>query len=271
MWSSVDTHGLPRALLVPSGGVISHSTLPCMIHNLNSFGRLPCVQAPKQRVKFRASGLQIPGVLDRGHGEIYISLAGYKCQLVAKRNLTVPRYLITVACLFVLLVGAGCSSEDIVDPNKLCKEGAGIAARIDGTSETVDMCVPNDQTTATYDTAPAAHYEISAAYTSGPLTIAIATEFFVHPPGPVKLTPTSDIALARADPGFVYFSYQETQGVQEYSSIDVAGSFTLTFSDASIAVASFSDLTITLEDTASPGAAVATRKISEGFVSVLAD
>lgn len=175
------------------------------------------------------------------------------------------------ACLFVLLASAGCGSEDIVDPDKLCKEGAGIAARIDATPGTIDMCVSNDETAAIYNVTPAAHYEISAAFTSGPLSIIITTEFFVHPPGPVPLTLTPDITLAQSDPGLVYFSYRETQPGQEYASMDVTGTFTLTFSDASIAVASFSDLTITLEDTASPGTAAATRTISEGFVSVLAD
>lgn len=146
-----------------------------------------------------------------------------------------------------------------------------MAARIDGMAATLDLCVSNNDTDALYETAPAAHYEVSAVFTSGALTIVIATEFLVHPSWPVELILTPNVTLAQADPNYVYFSYAETAAGQSYASMDVTGNFTLAFSDASIAVASFSGVTITLEDTASPGSAVATRTISEGFVSVSAD
>jgi hypothetical protein len=175
--------------------------------------------------------------------------------------------------VLILILAAGCSSEDIVDPDKLCRQGAALAARVDGGAMALDVCVSQDATDARYETLPNDHYEVTGTVTQGGVTFTLWVNFAVYPPAswPVTLTPTTDVDVASNDPNFVYFYVRETDAGQDLRSMDVTGNFTLSFSDASIAVAAFSNMTVTMEDAASPGTSVGTRTISEGFVSVSAD
>lgn len=180
---------------------------------------------------------------------------------------------LAILCMIALLTIAGCSSEDIVDPNKLCPQGAAIGARISGGPQAVDMCVSQEDTDALYDTVPNEHYDVVSATTSAGVQVTIEVYFAVYPSSswPVALIPTGDRGLAETNPQYVFFGYREVTSGQTLVSTTVTGNFTLSFSDASIAVASFSELTIALEDEASPGTEIGTRSIGQGFVSVSAD
>jgi len=185
----------------------------------------------------------------------------------------VYRYLATAITSAILISTGGCSSRDIVDPNKLCRMGAGLAARITGAPQPIEICVANSETDAQFIAVPTPHYEVSGVFTtSDSTTISLVVIFAVHPNIPVELDITSDLAAAMANPDGVFFGYRETAPpAQDTVSTAVTGRFTLTFSDDSIAVATFDGLTITLEDAASPGTIVGTRTISEGFLNVSAD
>jgi hypothetical protein len=176
-----------------------------------------------------------------------------------------------MALLLLTLVG-GCSDEGaITDPDKLCARGAGVAARIAGTPQPVDVCVPNDQTSTTYAAPPANRYDLAATTTEGGVQFSIDISFQVHRNQPQELNITSEAPRAFSDPDGAWFFYREVQpGVYDYSASSVTGVFTLTISDESVAVGTFTDVQIELEDTAD-GTPVGSRLISEGFFSVTPD
>ena len=180
---------------------------------------------------------------------------------------------LAVLCAIAFLTVSGCSSEDIVDPNKLCPQGAAIGARISGGPQALDMCVSQEDTDALYETVPNEHYDIISVTTSAGVQVTTEIYFAVYPSSswPVALIPTGDRGLAETNPQYAFFGYREVGSTQTLTSATVTGNFTLSFSDPSIAVASFSELTITLEDEATPGTQVGTRHVAEGFVSVSAD
>jgi hypothetical protein len=109
---------------------------------------------------------------------------------------------------------------------------------------------------------------------SNGVTIVIALVFGVQDVAllPLNFALTSNLALEETDPDtFVFFGYRENQGGNDYTAASVTGTFTMAFTDESIAVASFEGVTIELEDVTSPGTIVGMRTIAEGFVSVTAD
>ncbi len=176
-----------------------------------------------------------------------------------------------IAISLVLTFGCG-NDSDVVDPSeKLCRGNSGFAARISGTPEPIEMCVSDEQTLTTYvpgsgNLGP--RYVSIAAFLVDSLQIEIEISFFVHSATPVSLEPTSNRALAESNPGTVLFVYREAKlGDYEYEPGTVSGVFTLTLSDESLATATFSDLTIELNDAAN-GTAVATRVISEGYLLI---
>ncbi|UCG52457.1 MAG: hypothetical protein JSW58_02590 [Candidatus Latescibacterota bacterium] len=169
-----------------------------------------------------------------------------------------------------------CSDEtDIIDPSeKLCRGASGLGARISG-PEPIEMCVSDQETSTEYvppgHGLPVSHYETVSVYSAGGLTIEIQTQFFEQDIWPRTLNITGNLAEAEADPDAAWFFYRETkEGEYEYTSATVTGAFTLTFNDQFVAVATFSNLEILLEDTATQTDA-GMRRISEGYISVNVD
>ena len=179
-----------------------------------------------------------------------------------------PLRLAAAALLCLSGLTGGCS-EDTVEPvDKLCRTGAGLGARISGTPNPVDMCVPNDQATTLFGDVVPDRYELHATFTVDSITIEIDVSFQSRSDLPRVLVLTTDSNLPGPDD--VWFFYRETKpGVYDYTSASVAGGFTLTFSDPTVAVATFSSLQIDLEDAG--GTPTGTRVISEGFISVTPD
>lgn len=172
-----------------------------------------------------------------------------------------------------LLAGCGEDSSGINPEDRLCRGRSGFAASIAGTPEPVEMCVSDQQTIAHYIPDVAGDkYEISASFATDSLTtIDIEISFFVQPSFPRTLTLTADQGLADADPSAAWFFYHEVKrDTYEYVSSFVTGTFTVTFNDASVAVATFSGVEVELDD-ASSGDPAGVRSISEGYVSVNGD
>jgi hypothetical protein len=185
----------------------------------------------------------------------------------------VQKLFFTFVTAVAVVLTSGCGSDsDVVDPSgKLCGGRSGFAARISGTEEPIDMCVPDDETLTTIvpgagDVLP--RYVSTAALTLDSLQIEIEISFFVLPATPVTLQPTSNRAFAESDPGSVLFVYRESKpGDYDFETGTVSGTFTLTLVDESIAVASFSDLDIQLADVAD-GSSTVTRAISQGYLLI---
>lgn len=170
----------------------------------------------------------------------------------------------------VVFATAGCSEEQLVDPDKLCATGAGVAARISGTPDPLEMCVPDDEATATYLAPPDDRYLISATTMDNGIEIKIEIGFFLQPVQPQSLVVTSDSSQASADPSAAWFSYREVNpGVYEYSTQSITGNFRLNVTDDHIATGTFTNLEIELED--ATGVSAGSRMIAEGFFSVTAD
>ncbi|MFQ5510881.1 MAG: hypothetical protein ACE5EO_03430 [Candidatus Krumholzibacteriia bacterium] len=170
----------------------------------------------------------------------------------------------------ILLAGvlscAGCGDEELIDPDKLCRNGAAFGARISGTPSPVDMCVADGETTSLLG--GAGRYDVTASFAADSVTVAINVSFLTHAVFPRTLIITDDPILPGPDD--VWIVYRETRpGVYDYSSLSISGVFTLTFSDATVAVATFNSLRIDLEDAG--GAPAGTRMISEGFLAVTPD
>jgi hypothetical protein len=179
-----------------------------------------------------------------------------------------PLHLAAAALLCLIGLTAGCSEDPVEPVDKLCRTGAGLGARILGTPDPVDMCVPNDQTTTLFGDVVPGRYELSAVFTVDSITIEINVTFQSRTDLPKVLVFTIDPNLPGPDD--VWFFYRETKpGVYDYTSASVAGGFTLTFSDPTVAVATFNSLQIDLEDAG--GTPTGTRVISEGFLSVTPD
>ena len=182
------------------------------------------------------------------------------------------RVAVCSALLAVVAVFGGCSEDEaITDPNKLCAFGAGVAARISGTTEPIELCVPNDETTVTYVDPPDDRYSLTATGVSDSIEFTIEISFRLQNNQIRNLRITSDATDAFANPGAVWFSYREVKpGVYDYSTRSASGDFRLTVSDRNVATGTFSNLAIELEHTTS-GIAAGSRMISEGFFSVTPD
>ena len=180
------------------------------------------------------------------------------------------RSIASTGCVLALAIFAGCSSpQETTDPNKLCAAGAGVAARIGAASGTVDVCVSNDQATATFSPGED-RYRIEAMTVENGLEITIHISFVLQTHVPQRLAVLGDSAAAFANPGAAWFHYREAQpGVYEYTSSAVAGDFSLSVTDASIATGTFSNVQILLEDVG--GNPAGSRVIEEGFFSVTSD
>lgn len=184
----------------------------------------------------------------------------------------IPLVLLCGVCLGGFgLFGCGNDESNGVNPeDKLCRGEHGVAARITGTPEPLDMCVSDGQTVVDYIPIgnDQAKYHITAIFATGDLTIEIQVSFFAQPVFPTTLTLTANQGLADSDPGAAWFYYQETKlGVYDYVSSAVTGVFTVTFNDPSIAVATFHAVEVELDE-ASSGNPAGVRNISEGYASV---
>ncbi|MDH3216070.1 MAG: hypothetical protein OEN01_07235 [Candidatus Krumholzibacteria bacterium] len=167
---------------------------------------------------------------------------------------------------------AGCGDDrSQVDPDKLCRSGAGVGARIRGTPEPLDMCVSNNQTQTSFAPAPTYRYDVAATTVSDSVEITIGISFQVHAMQPQQLNITSDISEAFSDPDGAWFFYREVKtGMYDYATTNVTGVFTLAISDQNVAAGTFTELRIDLEDV-SDGTPAGSRIISEGFFNVTPD
>ena len=193
-------------------------------------------------------------------------------QLQLPVTMSLNRPVISILAVVSAALLGGCAGDDaVVDPNKLCARGAGVAARISGGAAPVEMCVSNDEASATYRTAPGDRYELSATFVADSVEHSITIHFFVQSNLPRGLSVTSDSTQAAANPGSVWFTYRESKpGVFDYTTSSVTGMFTLTASDQSVAVGTFSDIAIDVENV-SDGMPAGSRVISEGFFAVTPD
>jgi hypothetical protein len=173
---------------------------------------------------------------------------------------------------------SGCSDDETtVDPGeRLCKGMSGFAARISGTPEPIEMCVPDENTIVIYTPPgggnPAGKYEITSSYTSGDLTIEISTLLYAHSKTPQLLNVTGDRGQAEFDPDGFWFHYREIKdGDYDFSSTVVSGTATVTFNDPTVVVVTFTNLEISLTDTATSSTDAGSRRISEGYINALSD
>jgi hypothetical protein len=189
---------------------------------------------------------------------------------MSQRLRHLPSRAFFIGLLLLAALCAGCGDDGgTADPGKLCRTGAGFGARIAGMPRPVDMCVANDRATALLDNGSPARFDLVAVFTTADsITIEINISFFSHTDLPQSLIITNDPNLPGVDD--VWFFYRETlPGTYDYSSLSISGSFTLTFADPTVVVATFSSLQISLEDAG--GTPVGARMISEGFLALTPD
>jgi len=176
------------------------------------------------------------------------------------------------------VLSSGCSDDDTsVDPGeRLCGGQSGFAAAITGTPEPVDMCVSNENTIVIYTPPgagiPAGLYETTSTWRSGDITIEISTLFYQHATTPQALNVTGIRADAELDPDGIWFYYREIKaGDYDVTSTVISGTAMLTFNDPTVAVVTFSNLDISLTDTATSSADAGSRRIPEGYINVTVD
>ena len=181
--------------------------------------------------------------------------------------------LVVIAAVFLI----GCSEDDTgVNPSdRLCGGAAGLAADVTGTPKPVELCVSNDNTITFYTSpggdVPAGRYETTSVFTTDSLTIEVSTMFYQQGATSQPLNVTGNLAQAESDPAGFWFQYTETkEGAYVFTSTTVTGSATLTFNDPTVAVVTFRNLEITLEDAATQADA-GTRRISDGYLNVTVD
>ena len=183
------------------------------------------------------------------------------------RNKTILPAVILL-CLVTLL---GCNDNETVsvDPSeKLCNSGSGFGARIEGTPEPVEMCVPDALVSTTFGATGPDRYDITAQYrTPDGIDILIEISFLRQPLTPLDLSVNGNRAASFGDPGAVWFHYRESKRDYTYLSVAVTGDFRLSINDSGIAAAWFMNITLELEDEF--GSRAGTRTISEGFISVI--
>ncbi|UCH84737.1 MAG: hypothetical protein JSW50_03305 [Candidatus Latescibacterota bacterium] len=180
--------------------------------------------------------------------------------------------------VIAIVLSSGCSEDDNgVNPNdRLCGGQSGLAARITGTPEPLEMCVSNQDTRVDYTppggSVSAGLYETTSTYTSGDLTIEISTLFYAHATPPQTLNVTGNRAEAEFDPDGFWVYYREIKdGGYDVTSTTVTGTATLTYNDQTVAVVTFSNLEIMLVDTATQSTAAGERRIPEGYLNVTVD
>lgn len=169
----------------------------------------------------------------------------------------------------VLTLGCGNGDDTTAPGDRLCRGESGFAAQISGTPEPVEMCVSNENTITVYiPQAQGDRYSSIATYEIGGLTLEVEMGFFVQNQTPATLFGTSNRAQAETDPGSILFIYREiSPGNYTYESVTCSGAFTVTFNDASVAVVTFGDVEVELEDMATNNPA-GSRTMSEGYLSV---
>jgi hypothetical protein len=181
---------------------------------------------------------------------------------------------LALALLAVSLTILSACEENTVaeDANRLCgNTSPSLAARISGAPQPVDLCVSNDEATATYSATPSGHYLVSGDFVADGVVYSIRIGFFLQPNQPQTLSMTSDSLFAASNPGSAWFFYAEREaGSYEYGTESVTGDFRLTIGDQSVAVGTFANVEIQLESIPDRNSA-GTRMISEGYFSVTPD
>lgn len=183
-----------------------------------------------------------------------------------------PRLPLFVLTAFTLAFAhTGCSDDNTAAPtDKLCPGQSGLGARITGTPMTIDMCVSNDLVTTLLDTINS-RYWLRATYAPDTTTYEIKISFDIHTNLPTQLDVTPDSLVALGNPNGALFYYREASpGGKQLVPSAVSGTFTLTFSETDVAVGTFSDLVIGLQD-ASSGQGEGSREIPRGFFVVSPD
>ena len=169
--------------------------------------------------------------------------------------------------MFLLLQACG-SNDDPVDPNtRLCGGEAGLALRITGPASPVEFCLDDPDVSTAFTSE--SRYDIRATRVIAGVTHDIQMIVAHHDNWPLNLAVTGDLSVALADPGSVWIFYQEIppSGDALKSVAATGGPFRLTFSDASVAVATSSAIDLEME-TVPGGNAAGARRIETGFLSL---
>jgi hypothetical protein len=175
-----------------------------------------------------------------------------------------------VACLCLPLTAVFCADEPENPATGPCPGESGFGARVSGSDDEVDVCVPDDSvlTVFTYD----GWYDVTANWIGPDGSEYEFRTLFPHHSNPRPLNVTDNLAEARADPSGAWFFYRETPPEGDaLESVDVvSGAFQLGYSDTKVVAGAFSSirLEMKLSDTDEPAG---TRTIMEGFFSILTD
>ncbi len=163
---------------------------------------------------------------------------------------------------------------------KPCPQGTGLYAYISGGSSPLGMCVLDDLFSGQNDIGVNAAYSvldnrylISASLQDNNAIHEIILSFKLHSSLPAVLTATANDAEANSDPMAVLFiyNYQElAPGGSSYRTVSASGTMTVSFNDSNTAKASFSGISLLLEDIGNPSDTIA-RVIDNGFIDISSD
>lgn len=180
----------------------------------------------------------------------------------------VPR----IGFVLTLTLWVACGHND--SPNGIadgpCPGESGFGARLEGVEGRVDVCVPDDSvlTVFTGD----GWYDVDARMTGSDGIIYRFSMLFPHHTSSRKLNLTGDPAAARADANGAWLRYVEIprEGTPIQSIAVTAGSFRLGYSDTEVVAGLFENVELQMA-TLGEGTSAGTRRVPEGFFSILTD
>lgn len=151
-----------------------------------------------------------------------------------------------------------------------CPGESGFGARIEGSEGPVDVCVTDDSVTTVFT--ERGWYDVTARVTESEGTIYEFSLLFPHHNTARKLNLTGDLAEATGDANGVWFHLAEIPptGQALESSAITAGTFRLGYSDTEVVAGWFEDVVLEMS-VSGLDSVVDTRRVPEGFLSVLTD
>lgn len=170
--------------------------------------------------------------------------------------------------LFLLALACGTQEGPADTSARLCGGAADVALRVEGDGAPRELCAEADSVSARLTAG--GRYEVRAEFDDGQRHYRLEMVMQRRDDAPVKLTVTDSLAEVSSNPDAVWIQYRELpRAGPELESYAVAGgTFTLSFSDASVAAGTMSGISLQLREAAG-SADAGQRLIGEGFFTFL--
>lgn len=171
----------------------------------------------------------------------------------------------------LLLAACGDDGNPVNPEDRVCGGESGFGARVRGAASPVDVCVSNDKTSVVFTAGN--RYLITAIMSADNVIYEFQLLVPHRDDAPIVLNLYADQGLAIADPQGAWLYYQEApDGETPVESFEITdGSFTLSFSDASVMTATFSNVAMRIRTQEGTPQDRGTRVVEKGFMSLSVD